>query len=426
MYSLFTFFANYTLTHPVIQDFIADPNEQFDVIVCEATLNQVFMGFGHHFSAPVIGFSPLGAAMSVTSMVGTPYPISYIPHVFLSYTDRMSFGQRMVNLLVSIFERCAYQIFMSYQREIYERVFTAKNKPSLDDVVRNVSLVLLNQHFTTSMPRPYVPNMIEIGGIHINRNAANPLPQDIRGFVDGAADGVVLFSLGSNIKSSELPDEMRYGILGALGKLKQRVLWKFEDTNLLGKPDNVLIRNWFPQDDVLAHPNAKLLITHGGLLSISEAIYHGVPIVTIPFFADQTLNAERVRTLGFGVTLKYENLTETSFSWAINEALNVPSYAQAAKVTSERFRDQPISPLDLGVYWVEYVARHQGAPHMHSAGQELSFLAYHSVDTIGLLVAVVLLSWYLTWLAAVWLCCGRRSRAASFEEATKQNKIKKN
>lgn len=409
MYKLSIFVTNFTLSHPVVQAFLADPDEKFDVIVCEATLTQALMGFGQHFNAPVVGFSPLGAPMSVTAMVGSPYPISYVPHLFLSFTDRMSFGQRMVNLIVTMFERTANRILVSYHREIYERSFPGNNKPLLDDILKNVSLVLVNQHFSTSVPRPYMPNMVEIGGIHINRNKQNNLPADIQDFIEDAEHGVVFFSLGSNIRSSELPKEMLDGILNVLRKLKQRVLWKFEATDLTDKPDNVLIREWFPQDNVLAHPNVKLLVTHGGMLSMSEAIYHGVPMVTIPFFADQTLNAERARSLGFGVTLTYSNLTEISFGWAIDEALNVPSYKKAAQVTSKRFRDQPIPPLDLAVYWVEYVARHQGAPHMRSGGQDLAFLAYHSVDTIMVLIVVVLLSWYLTWLAAVWLFCGKRS-----------------
>lgn len=425
IFSLSVFVTNFTLHHPVVQEFLADPSEEFDVVISEATLTQAFMGFGQHFNAPVIGFSPLGATMGVTNMVGTPYPISYIPHVFLSYTDRMTFPQRMVNLIVTMFERTASYIIMNYHREIYERAFPGINKPSLDDVLKNVSLVLINQHFSTSMPRPYVPNMIEIGGIHINRNAPNPLPTDIQDFIDGAEHGVVYFSLGGNIRSSELPEDIRDIIVRVLGSLKQRVMWKFELSDLADKPKNLLIRKWFPQDDVLAHPNIKLLVTHGGMLSTSEAIYHGVPMVTIPFFADQSLNAERARSLGFGVTLKYSNLTESSFSWALNEALNVPSYKISAQETSQRFRDQPIPPLELAVYWVEYVARYKGAPHMHSAGQELSFLAYHCVDTISVLIAMVLLSWYLTWLAAVWLCCRGRSKGSIVKTPVTTQKEKK-
>jgi len=35
------------------------------------------------------------------------------------------------------------------------------------------------------------------------------------------------------------------------------------------------------------HENARLFITHGGLMGVQEAIYHAVPLLGIPFGNDQ-------------------------------------------------------------------------------------------------------------------------------------------
>ncbi len=40
-------------------------------------------------------------------------------------------------------------------------------------------------------------------------------------------------------------------------------------------------------ENFAAHKNTKLFITHAGLLSTQESIYHGVPMLGIPIFADQ-------------------------------------------------------------------------------------------------------------------------------------------
>lgn len=68
-------------------------------------------------------------------------------------------------------------------------------------------------------------------------------------------------------------------------------------------------------------------------------------------------------------------------------------YSKQIKLMSDRFRDQPLTPLETAIYWTEYVARHKGAPHMRSAGLELSFFAYHSLDVFAFLLAVTFIIW---------------------------------
>jgi glucuronosyltransferase len=75
--------------------------------------------------------------------------------------------------------------------------------------------------------------------------------QDIKKYIDEAPEGVIFFSMGSNLKSSQLPNEKLRAILEAFSKLKQRVLWKWEDESLPGKPSNVEVAKWLPQSDIL-------------------------------------------------------------------------------------------------------------------------------------------------------------------------------
>lgn len=66
------------------------------------------------------------------------------------------------------------------------------------------------------------------------------------------------------------------------------------------------------------------------------------------------------------------------------------------KLTSARFRDQMKSPLETAIYWVEYVARHKGAPHMHSASLNMSFISYHNIDVFVILGAALMVIILLT------------------------------
>lgn len=41
-------------------------------------------------------------------------------------------------------------------------------------------------------------------------------------------------------------------------------------------------------------------MTHGGINSVYEGAYHGVPLLLTPLWGDQAGNAARVTTAGFG------------------------------------------------------------------------------------------------------------------------------
>jgi glucuronosyltransferase len=54
---------------------------------------------------------------------------------------------------------------------------------------------------------------------------------------------------------------------------------------------NILVRAWLPQQDLLGHPVVKVFLTHGGIHSVYEALWHGQPMVVMPLATDQFDNA---------------------------------------------------------------------------------------------------------------------------------------
>ncbi|KAL5273665.1 UGT2A1.2 family protein [Megaselia abdita] len=363
-------------------------NEKFDLVINEIFLNEAALGIAHVFKAPIIGVSTFGSSQWTTDLVGSPTPPSYIPNPFLGFSTKMSLVERVGNLAQAHFDRIYFDHFYIHKQEkIYNKAFPDP-KPALDQLRKNVSLVLLNTHFSLAFPRPYVPNMIEVGGMQVNRKTKE-LPADMKKFIESAEHGVIYFSMGSNLKSNTLPKEKRDALLNTFKTLKQKVLWKWEDPNLPGKPDNVFISAWFPQDDVLAHPNVKAFITHGGLLSTTETIYHGTPVIGIPMFGDQFLNMAQAVKGGFGLIADYNLLSVDYLKGIINEMMTNDKYTKQIQAMSKRYRDQPLTPLETAIYWVEYVCRHNGAYHLRNSGMDLSFIQYHNIDAIAVLYGVL-------------------------------------
>lgn len=58
-------------------------------------------------------------------------------------------------------------------------------------------------------------------------------------------------SFGSNVHSSELPLDKKNAFLNVFRRLKYTVLWKWEEEKLEGKPDNLILRKWLPQKEIL-------------------------------------------------------------------------------------------------------------------------------------------------------------------------------
>lgn len=75
--------------------------------------------------------------------------------------------------------------------------------------------------------------------------------QELKNILDNAKQGVIYFSLGTNLKSKNLPKEKLNALLDTFRELPYLILWKFELDDISNKPDNVVIRKWFPQQDVL-------------------------------------------------------------------------------------------------------------------------------------------------------------------------------
>jgi len=200
----------------------------------------------------------------------------------------MSFTQRLLNTLTFDIEKILYHFHhLPKQRKLFKKYFPDARR-SLDEIRSSSAIIFMNNHVSVSSPRPYLPHLIEIGGIHVR--PANPLPKDVQDYLDSATDGAIVFSMGSIIQASKWPNEKREAFVTAFGKLKLKVLWKYENETLPNKPDNVMISPWIPQRDALAHPNVKLFISHGGKLGTTEAFYEGVPVLGIPVYGDQMVS----------------------------------------------------------------------------------------------------------------------------------------
>ncbi|XP_049779816.1 UDP-glucosyltransferase 2-like [Schistocerca cancellata] len=278
--------------------------EKFDLVIMEMFLYFCYFGLVHKLGhPPVVGFLSAQMTPQMHRMVANPINPAYIPKLITPYTDHMTLLERADNAYQLMTDCRDVERLIESQDEIMRTHFGSE-VPSIAELQYNTSLLLASGHFSSSYPYPIQPNVIQMTGLHI-KGPQKPLPQEIQSFLNGAKHGFIYFSLGSNVKSSSLPVFTRQALMDAFSELPQRVLWKFEDDSLPGKPNNVMIAQWLPQEEVLAHPNIRLFITQGGLQSFNEASYYGVPLVGVPFFGDQQYNVAKMLRSGIGVKIDF-------------------------------------------------------------------------------------------------------------------------
>lgn len=231
-----------------VQKLLNSAEEHFDVVIVDQFLSDAYKAVATHFNAPLIALNPTYPNYWINTLVGNPAPPSYIPNILTQYSHPLTFCERLSNSLLHVFSELVFHYILFPKHAEYAEKFIPSH-PNLYDSLYNVSLVLLNSHPALNDPVPQVPNMVEIGGFHLQ--SPKELPKDLKDFFDSSPEGVIYFSMGSNLQGVMFPEKQRQEIMKAFSKLKQKVLWKWEDEELPGKPANVKIIKWAPQQDIL-------------------------------------------------------------------------------------------------------------------------------------------------------------------------------
>ncbi|XP_013858738.1 UDP-glucuronosyltransferase 2A1 [Austrofundulus limnaeus] len=273
-------------------------------------------------------------------------------------------------------------------------------------LLQDADIWLFRSDFVFDFPRPTMPNIVYIGGFQCK--PAQPLPADLEEFVQSAGEhGVIVMSLGSVVKA--LPKRMAEDIASVFAKLPQKVIWRHNGEHPSTLGNNTLIVDWMPQTDLLGHPQVKLFIAHGGTNGVQEAIYHGVPVLGIPLFFDQYDNLLRLQERGAAKILQLAEINGHTFESSVKEVLYKDSYRQNMQRLSRLHRDQPISPMEKAIFWVEYVMRHKGAGHLRTEAYKMPWYSYYSIDVLLFLMAVVAVLFLSVYAVIRLLCCRRRN-----------------
>uniref|UniRef100_A0A0K0D2B5 UDP-glucuronosyltransferase n=1 Tax=Angiostrongylus cantonensis TaxID=6313 RepID=A0A0K0D2B5_ANGCA len=287
--------------------------------------------------------SAIGIGYHHYRILGMERQSSFVPASLTSYGGRMNFIGRLSNVLINGLSWIFANICERFEQALFESRF------------------------------PDFPDLHE-------------LIQEFERIVSKGAKGVILFSLGSLVKSSHMPVDIRQAFIEAFRSFPDYVvLWK-DDAIVNTTTPNIYFHSWLPQVDLLADGRVKLFITHGGMNSIHEALLFGVPMITLPLFADQDSNAAVAAERGFSITLNKLALSKEIIIDAINRALGrdgeesvytlrVRQAARLLKGSPEEMR-QTIRKL------AQISATETALNHLKLDIRHLNSLQYYNIDHV--------------------------------------------
>ncbi|XP_037536822.1 UDP-glucuronosyltransferase 2A2-like [Nematolebias whitei] len=343
-----------------------------------------------------------------------PAPPSYVPACVSKLTDKMDFSERVFNFLFYALQDIVldYSVW-KYVDKYYSEVRGTPTRAC--KMMGNADIWLMRSYWDFDFAHPFLPNFKYVGGVHCR--PAKPLPKDMEEFVQSSGEeGIVILSLGSMVKN--MTTEKTNMIASALAQIPQKVLWRYSGKKPETLGFNTKLYEWIPQNDLLGHAKTRAFITHGGANGVFEAIYHGVPMVGIPTFADQPDNMAHMKAKGAAAVVSLNFMTVEDLRDAINTVINNKSYKENMTRLSRIHHDRPMSPLDETIFWIEYTMRNKGAKHLRVQAHELTWYQYHSLDVLSFLLITVLLLMFIfikTCSFCFQRCCSRKKTKSKAE-----------
>lgn len=318
---------------------------------------------------------------------------SSIPHPLSSAGFAQSFIDRVQNTLwhLSLLDFVNLPQNLLVDENLFYRGFVGPDEDDLWELAKStVPSLLINGDRMLDFPRPLPVHIAFSGELGVRKGKKAVMEKWLEDIIEKPTDGLIVFSLGTVSNTTNMPVQMINSFLGAFGKLSTyTILWRMEKS-VAGaeKYDNVHLVKWLPQKEIMRHPGMKLMIAHGGYNSFLEAAQAGIPAVLMPLFADQKINAKRAQRYGMATVLDKLDLTVDKVYSAVKEALK-PQYSNNAKKLSAMLSDQVSTEPYSALRYSLKLATSSKPSLFTLKSQRLSFLEFHDLDILSLLVFAV-------------------------------------
>ena len=209
-----------------------------------------------------VDLAPIGFVDPYVSFIHNfPSPVAYVPHGTVKLPKRLSFVDRLQNLLLYCLGYVMHEfVFMPPFEDLWRTHVNDSQFSSLDEVFRATGLLLIPNDFALDFPRPFGAHVKVVGPILPDPPKA--LPTETENFItQGNPKDLVVVSFGTVISNFN-PDFVET-IASGLAQVPAKVIWKFKGELPRNVSKNIRIVPWMQQNDLLGNKATEVFFTHG-------------------------------------------------------------------------------------------------------------------------------------------------------------------
>jgi hypothetical protein len=273
---------------------------------------------------------------------------SYLPSIGTPFTEQMSLFERMLNSVYTNGVKIMWEIFMRFHYKSFTKAGYDYMTPKLFD---HDSFMMLQCPDGIAFNFPKPPNMITFSAV--TPRPAKPL-RDIQldAFLDKYSKNIYLSqgTIMNVIKIKELID-----LFNSLPQYGFILSFKDDHFKNIEFPKNVHLVHWVDQNDLLGDKRLHTFISHGGINSVMESLYHLKPVIALGLALDQLNTASYVKEHEFGIAILDKQLVSTeSLRKAIEDVLAPGNKYLRNTIKYQKILKSHKNPREVYHYWLEY------------------------------------------------------------------------
>ncbi|XP_031770385.2 UDP-glucosyltransferase 2-like [Galleria mellonella] len=149
-----------------VNEIIKDQNTKFDLLILEGWFRPS-IAFAYKFDVPIIRFNSFGSGFSVYEDMGAFQHPVLNPNMFNPKPNDHTFWGRITTLYDNYIYTNMHKS-KDNENDVLLRKHFGANIPSINELNMKVDILLVDVHRAWEMFIPTPPNLIHVGGIHIN------------------------------------------------------------------------------------------------------------------------------------------------------------------------------------------------------------------------------------------------------------------